>query len=344
MAKYPVLKMLTILPCVAVLGGMMSSAWAQHVEPDPGGEDTASSAQQASALQMAHAIANRFSPVANAFAYPGAPSSEAEISPVAFTASDSLKGLSIWSSFANSWQRNRQAIVKSRGTNQTITFGIDYAISSMLTIGLSGNYSHSDTDTIFNGGYTRSNNGSVVPYVNLTLTEWLSADISAGYSFGHTKQNRIVFGAPSRSSYDTHGWLLSANLNAARWYGSWMFSAKGGLFINSNHQASFIESNGTVHTSSDSKLTQVSLGGTVSYYMAPVMPYASLTYKYDLVRDKPVTPGVSDDRDEFELGAGFHVYGTGEWKNLTGGLSVTTVLGRSHKRNTTLAVNLRYSF
>ena len=311
--------------------------------PDPATSDTANNVQHQTALLVSSNIANRFSPLFNAFSVAGAPA-QTEIAPAAWLTSDSLAGLSIWGSGSNSWQRNKQTAVRSKGTSQTFTFGADYAFNEKISSGLSINYTHSDIDTLFNNGYTRSNAGSIVPYVNFTFTDWLSADISAGYSFGRTRQRRVVAGVASSGSYNNHGWLLSANLNAARWFDSWMLAAKTGIFINRDRQAGFTESNGTVHPAANSHLTQWSIGGSVSYYAAPFLPYVSLTYKYDVARDKAATPGVSNDRDEIELGTGFNVYGSNEWKNLTAGFSLTTIVGRKYKRNTTAAFNLRYTF
>ncbi len=146
------------------------------------------------------------------------------------------------------------------------------------------------------------------------------------------------------SDYDAQGYIGTINLSAAKWYGSWLTSAKAGLMVNSNKRATYTDSGGTVYQSSTDNLAQASVDVSVGYWMEPMMPYVSAGYAYDLTSEDPTTPGASDDKDEFRLSAGAHIYGSGAWQNVTGGFSVSTIVGREDKENTTAGLNLRVGF
>ncbi|MCT4656647.1 MAG: autotransporter outer membrane beta-barrel domain-containing protein [Cohaesibacter sp.] len=326
-------------------GGMVLTTGAQaQSTPTPGStsSDTAASdivrtSQNSNAARIARIVSDRFSPIQNAFDIPGAPGSGGV---TGLASGDVPSGMSVWGSVANSWSGDNFSATDSGTVSQTATIGLDKAITDRITVGASVTYSHSDTDTNYTVGSIESNGFTLMPYASMQITDWLSADASFGYS--RTNTDQTVGGVSS--DYDTDGYIGSFNLNASKWYGSVIASATAGLMVNSNKRASYTDSNGIVYQSSSDDLTQANVGLTLGYWMEPMMPYVSVGYAYDIDAEKPSTPGASDDADEFKLSVGSHIYGSGEWQHVTGGVSLSTVVGRENKESTTAGLNLKVAF
>ena len=320
-----------------ILSSGMAMAQAHHSFNDDANADVQQSVTNDNAIAIARTVADRFNPLKNAFDIPGAPSSDGQ---TGLSSGDEASGLSVWGSFANSWSSDTFSATDSDTVSQTGTLGVDKQISDRITVGASVTFTHSDTDTNYAVGSIESNGFTLMPYASMQLTDWLSADASFGYSYTETDQ---TVGGVS-SDFNTDGYMGTFNLNASKWYGSLMASATAGLMVNSNKRATYTDSNGTVYQSSTDNLTQANVGMSVGYWMEPMMPYISVGYAYDIEAEAPSTAGASDDPDEFKLSVGSHIYGSGEWQHVTGGFSVSTVLGREDKENVTAGLNLRAAF
>ena len=294
-------------------------------------------AQDGTASQI---VADRFDPIAHPFAVTGAPTSGYR----GLAAGDEKQGWSVWTSAAASWFEKDYAPAKTDSTSQIVSFGADRKIYDRLTVGLSLSYIRTEADTIYNGGETTSNGVSVLPYVAWRLNDWLSLDASAGYSFTKTDQDRDSLGVTVTGNYLSHAVTGALNLNAAKWYGPVMTSAKLGLFASASKRTAFTESDGTVNRDNVDTLLQAKAGVTVGYLMRPLMPYLSATYVYDLNALSPTVAGEPDDRDELRLKLGTHILGKGKWQNISGGLSVSHHVGREKRHYSAASLNLRIRF
>lgn len=321
--------------------GMAGQAAAQH-HGSPEELAAADAAQARSAVFVTSVVSQRFSPVANAFDLPGAPGTGQGLA-----GGDTAmpKDWSVWSSLVARRTENDFAPEQQDSDIWSLTMGADRPVSEKMTVGLSVTISREETDTAFGTGERTADSVYVAPYANFKLNDWLSADVSLGYGYVDTAQARTPFGPPPiTGTYDSHSIFGSANLTAAKWQGATLMSGVVGLSGSSTKRDSFTESDGTVNPSDTSELLQARLGGTIGYYTAPMLPYVSAEYIYDLDYERSAVPGAPNDRDEFRVTLGSHIYGSGASENVSGGFSVSHQLGREAKDDTSVNLSLRIAF
>lgn len=326
--------------------GAAAPALSQHMGPDadPAAQLAASGAEQARTGAFTGVlISQRFSPVANAFALPGAPGT---VGAQGLAGGDTpmLKDWSIWSSVVGRQTENDFAPEEQDSDIWTLSMGADRPVGESTTVGVSLTLTREEADTAFGTGNRNADSIFIAPYANFKLNDWLSADVSLGYGHTDTNQMRSVFGAPVTGSHDSQTVFGAANLTAAKWHGSTLMSGVIGLSGSSTRRDGFTESDGTVNPSDTSELLQARLGGTVGYYTAPMLPYLSAEYIYDLDYERSAVAGAPNDRDEFRVTLGSHIYGTGRNQNLSGGFAVSHQLGRDSKDDTSVNLSFRLAF
>ena len=111
-----------------------------------------------------------------------------------------------------------------------------------------------------------------------------------------------------------------------------------------NRYSAYTQSNNTFVDGATSRLTQLRLGGQAAYNAGSVVPYAGLTYIYDVQRPTiGVTAGQTpaNDRDAWQVKVGLNFRGTG---SLYGGVSLSSDLGRSQVKNDQFLVNIGLRF
>ena len=167
--------------------------------------------------------------------------------------------------------------------------------------------------------------------------------MSFGGSIAHSNQNRLAGTVTVTGDYRTTSLFGSAGLSASKWMGYWLLSGRAGINGSSTTRDAFTESDGTVNAASSSTLVQGTLGGTIGYWAAPALISATATYVYDLSRPTPAA-GASTDRDELKLSAGMTFYGSGEWENLTGGVSLAKTFLRDERESTSAEASIRMTF
>lgn len=341
------------LPSVAALLalGLSAPAFALPIDHEgPEAQLTAADSTQARAgAATASQILQRFSPVGNAFALPGAPRrteglGEGAAQGLAGGDMAVLKGWSLWGSVVGGSTQNSFAPEQQKGTVWTLSTGADRPISETTTMGVSLTFTHEGADTAFGTGTRSTNSVYLAPYASFKLNDWLSADVTLGYGHTDTNQKRDFLGTPVTGSHSSHSLFGAANLTASKWHGATLLSGVVGLSGSSTRRGSFTESDGTVNLSSKSQQLQARIGGTIGYYMEPMLPYLSVEYIYDLKQERSLLPGAPNDRDEFRVTLGSHIYGTGANKNLSGGFAVSHSFNRSDKKATNVSLNLRLAF
>lgn len=309
---------------------------------DPAMIATTTDIQSAAAMVPAAAISQRLSPLQNAFSLPNAPIRDQGAAGVA--GGDGLSGWAGWSSLSFGHLENTFAGSLSDGNSQTLSVGMDRPINENVTVGATLGLYRDRTDTIFNGGNSKTTSISLSPYAKFSLNDWLSVDLSMGYSTVSTNQMRLVFGAPVTASYGADSLYAAASLDASKWNGLWLFSGRAGITVSRSQRDAFTESNGTVNAASTTHLTQANLSGTMGYWAAPFLLYMTSEYVNDLRNDAPVVIGASTDSDEFRLTLGTHIYGQGKWENVSGGFGITQTFGRTEKKSTSAVMSVRFEF
>lgn len=337
----------SLLPCLAsaLILGVASGSVAQTPHTPNEIELAASDAAQAqTSVFVTSILSQRFSPVANAFSLLGAP--DAGMAPQGLAGGDPamLKDWSVWGNLSGRQTENNFAPEQQKSDIWTLSMGADRPVGADTTLGVSLSLTGEDADTAFGTGTRSADSLFIAPYANFKLSDLLSADVSLGYGYTYTNQMRNPFGAPVTGSYDSHSIFGSANLTAAKWQGATLMSGVIGLSGSSTRRDSFVESDATVNPSSTSDLLQARLGGTVGYYAEPMLPYVSVEYVYDLKQERSAVPGAPNDRDEFRVTLGSHIYGRGDNKNLSGGISLNHSFDRDSKEDTSASLSLRIAF
>jgi len=341
-----------VLPAVAIAMGLGVAPHAQaqalppHDPVDPAVQlDAAAQTQASIAISTAEQISRRFAPVANAFSVPGAPTGTA-------TGSEGLAGgdvmlldgWSVWGSLVGRRTENSFAPEQQDSDIWTLSMGMDRPVSDRITLGVSVTGTMEDSTTAFGTGSRDTGSVYISPYANFKLNDWLSADVSLGYGYADADQVRSVFGAPVTGSYDSDTLFGAANLTASKWSGAWLMSGAVGLSASSTKRHAFVESDTTVNPSDSSQLIQGRIGGTLGFWTEPLLPYLSAEYVYDLDDNPSTVAGAPNDRDEFRVTLGSHIYGTGDNQKLSGGLSISHTIGRKSKEDTSANFSMRIAF
>ena len=291
--------------------------------------------------QAMGAAQNRLSPTNNAFDIPGAPADDGDAG--GMSGGDDPFDWSGWSNVGVGRNENTFAATRSEGWNFTKTIGADTPLGDVGTGGVLFSLSLDRTNTTYNSGSIEYTGATVAPYASFSLNDWLSADMSFGGSIAHSNQNRLAGAVTVTGDYQTTSVFGSAGLSASKWMGYWLLSGRAGVNGSNTNRAAFTESDGTVNAASSSTLVQGSLGGTVGYWAAPALISATATYVYDLAQPTPPA-GAAVDRDELKLSAGMTFYGSGEWENLTGGVSVSKTFLRAERESTSAEASIRMKF
>lgn len=351
-------KMTLIAPAALIaLMAAPGTGWAQvpHSPPAPGdvasSQLTAISIQAIRAEQASRMIASRLNPAFNPRSFPVNGTKSAAALPEGFTSLSSGeqdKGISLWVNTARNKINNDFAPTAYDGYSNNLAVGGDYRVTSRTTTGVSLNFADTNIDTPFNAGNSKTKGFTLMPYVNFTLNEWLSADMSVGYAWNDTDNRRVEAGTTITGKQDSEGWLALANLNAQKWYDMLFLSAKAGLVYNQDKRSTFTESNGTVNLGRTNNLTQANIGGSIGYWLDPFMPVLSLTYSHDLEREAQVVAGggpqPANDRNGLNVGLSVSYYGSGSTAGISLALAATSELLRKNTTNNGLSLNLRYAF
>ena len=294
------------------------------------------------ARRFYHHLRWRFRPQMNGRFLPGAPAGlrRAGITPAAGNGEGPLgDGWTAWMTDSYSWIKDKRPASAARGGSLSLTAGLDKQLTETLTAGISLNGVRSRMTTRFNGGYSHVNGLTVSPYVNITLAEWLSAEITGGYVYNRERLYRTVF-APASGRRHSNGYMFSASLDASKWYGSWLLSAHGGVVATRDKWSAYRESGGTPNAAETNRLVQGIVEGTASWWLEPVMPYVTVSYARDLSRNDPQ----GGDRDDWTFTGGLAWYGSGRLDGLTADFSASVVAGRARQRNATVSFGLRWNF
>lgn len=232
--------------------------------------------------------------------------------------------------------------LQSGGHTDIILAGMDYNFGDVVA-GVAVSGERSRIGTTFNGGNISGDGNTVAPYLAWRINRNWSLDASLG--FGTTRLATVdnAAGGATGSNRATRS-MGTLGVSYGQAVGAWVLSARGGLLAFDNRYSSMTFSNGTFVDAVGARTTQMRLGVQAAYNAGGVVPYAGLTYVYDVQRPtQGVTAGqtAANDRDTWQLRVGLNFRGT---RSLYGGVSLSSDLGRSQVRNDQFLLNIGLRF
>ena len=256
-------------------------------------------------------------------------------------------GLGVWGnmSFTNSEDEHFES--QSDFDLYNFLTGIDYKITDKMIAGVSFSYEDMDGPTYYNAGNMAADGFTISPYFAAMLTNYLSFDVTAGFSRISIDQDRNrngLFGPDIiSSSLDAERMFIASNLNGYYSVRRWNLSANLEYLYAEDDQDAFRESNGNEVPSVTIHFGQISLGSEVSYSFDSVEPYLNLAYEYDTVYDENVlgTAYTDYDCDGFVLGGGLRFL---LFSVLQGDIQFSSILARDEYEEYSLTGNLRFDF
>ena len=222
---------------------------------------------------------------------------------------------------------------KSDTDMNSFTIGGDLLIGDNLAVGLSASYQMINED--FGGGTDNDTRSlTVAPYLALMVTDFLTMDFVAGYSWLNEEDSKA---ATANVDFDTTRYFLSTNTTFFSTVGdkSDISASVGYLFSKDAVDAN--ANNGNIDD--DISFAQIHANMEFGYFMTDtVEPYFNFEYEEDLVYEaNPLTY----DSSGFSAGGGIRVdipY------SLLADVHVNKVLARDKFRQFAIMANLRHTF
>lgn len=262
------------------------------------------------------------------------------------SAGDPAKGIGVWASYSYTDYENDFSQTPFEGRTHTALIGIDFMPSKNTIIGLAFGFEDSKTDTPFNQGEVETDGYTIAPYMGVSITDNVSADVSFGYS-KLTNEQELALISPAiaqvNSEFDSKRWFATANLNGFYTHNNWLLSSQFGVLWTKNEQESYTEtitglaavlSPTRFITSRDSRLKQFHITGEAAYSIDQFEPYARVSYVRDFSRtsfniidpSSPTPPPQpSNDKDDFLVGGGLRVFAA---NGFSGSFDYSKRLGR----------------
>ncbi|MGB1111282.1 MAG: autotransporter outer membrane beta-barrel domain-containing protein, partial [Gammaproteobacteria bacterium] len=263
-------------------------------------------------------------------------------------AGDDLGPIGVWGSYSYSRLDHDHAAARFDGEQHAGLVGVDFFPSESVLLGVSVGYDMGDIDTQFNGGNVENDGFTIAPYLGLTLGDTTYADLTLGMSFVEYDQRRTsAAGTQVTSSVDSDRLFLTANLNHAYPISDKLaITARAGVLYAEEDTDAFTESDGTVNPSRKVDLTQIQLGGEVSYLFNPSTEgFVNLAYNNDVSSTSTsITTTTSQpfqDDDEFVLGLGAR---TQIDDSISAGVEFTQIIDRKNYDEYSITLDVRAVF
>jgi len=193
------------------------------------------------------------------------------------------------------------------------TFGGDHRFGDSFFLGLSGSYTHADTDSnLIGGGFkTESENNSytVSPYAAYVINPHFFASGLFSYTYSDAESKNDTTGTTSDNS-ETYATELAGN---TVWnFGNWLVKGKAGWRFNDAH---LLDTNGDGNN--DFFTNSAVVNAEIAYQFERVTPYFQAQYEH--VWPEKVSGAKSPDPNYVFLTAGFRAALT---DNISAGASI----------------------
>ncbi len=120
----------------------------------------------------------------------------------------------VWASIGGTRLSNNFATTCFDSDLTSFAGGVDWFWGDQLLVGMAFALESQDTKTFANSGRADSTNVSVIPYAGYLINDFLSADLSVGYTRLNIDQIRSIGTLTFDSSTDSERYFVASNLTA----------------------------------------------------------------------------------------------------------------------------------
>lgn len=227
---------------------------------------------------------------------------------------------------------------QSSGNVNVVLGGIDYTFKNNVVLGLAIAGDRTDIALTFAGGSLKGKGTTFSPYLAVPLNKNWTIDGALGW--GKTTVDTDVGGTTGRL-IDTRN-TGSVGITFRDLFGGakqWMVTGRAAYLAVNDKLGAYTLSNGTFVPDASVKISQMRLGGQAAYNAGIWIPFAGLTYVYDL--KAPNNPGAANDRDAFQAALGVKFAFPASFY---GSLQYSSELSRSQVKNNQLMLNVGHRF
>jgi hypothetical protein len=258
----------------------------------------------------------------------------------------------LWGNFALTGSESEYSLTESDFDLYNFIIGTDYKFTDKIVAGLSLSYELLDGTTAYNAGDMELDGFTLSPYFAVLINDFLSFDISAGYSWVNIDQKRNKDGSkvPGQgtisSSLDAERMFISVNTSSYYIKDRWILSANLGYLYAEEDQDAYRETNSNKVPENTVRFAQVSIGTEISYAFDSTEPYLNLGFEYDTTYDEEI--GVGEEKVEIDHDPSGFVVGGGlrflMFSFLQGDIQASKIFGRNDYDEYSVMANLRFEF
>ncbi len=234
---------------------------------------------------------------------------------------------------------------RSSGNINLALGGLDYTFGNNVIVGVAYADDRTRIGTQFNNGSLAGNGYSLAPYIAVPFARNWVFDASMGWGRNKLSQvDNVTPGVTLTGNTTDKRFFSSVALSYAATIGKLQWIGKGMYLFSEDKVDQFTQSNNVLVASSTTRITQLRLGGQISYDAGGIVPYAGLTYIYDAQSPRqPVTLGLTpaNDRDAWQIAVGANFYSRGP---LSGSVQYSQDTSRKEVKNNLLMANIAYRF
>lgn len=249
----------------------------------------------------------------------------------------------VWANFSWTGIEDRTAVAGQDGDVATGIVGADYQVGEGFIAGGALSLGGANFESSVSAFETGEVNIGLNAYAAYRVTDQLSIDAIAGYSFGVGDSTRAE---TITGHYDIHRYFVSANASLFETWDRVSLLASVGVLWGQSFEGAYYESDGTQIGSRRADLGSVRVLAQPGYLfdLDPetglfLETYVLGEYNYDFTLSR--IAGHNNDRDAFRLGAGMTLF-SGD--ALSANVEASTMLGRDQQGAINVQGTLRYTF
>jgi hypothetical protein len=247
-------------------------------------------------------------------------------------------GLGFWVKLSDINSEDKHFVAQSEGDMWMLIGGVDKRVTDDAAIGIAFTYENSNTDTNLSStgiGTADSTAYTIAPYGVTLLTESVTMDVSAGFSWvdSDKRSNTNV-----TSNYDSTRTFLATNLNGYAAVGNFDLSSSIGWMSAWEDQEAYTDSTAATIAKQKTEFSMVSVIGEIAYPTETTEPYVNMRLEKDITWTD--VAGIVHDQYGATLGGGVRFF----MGNLIGEFNGEVDIGREQYEQFSFMGNLRYEY
>jgi|GEM_PF-1068835 len=249
----------------------------------------------------------------------------------------------VWANFSWSGVNDTSTTAGVQGNVVTGIAGADYEVSDGFIVGGAISIGGAAFDSQTTAFDTDEVSFGINPYFAYQITDLISVDAIAGYSYGSGESTRAQ---TITGQYGIHRYYVASNASYFQSWDRFALLASGGIVWGQSFESAYTGSDQTRVSSRQADLGSLKVLVQPSYLfdLNPetglfLEPYLVGEYSYDFKITE--IAGHNNDRDEFRLGLGMNVF---SGRSISGNLEGSTTVGREDQRIISVLGTLRYAF